>query len=83
MIQTNPRMQMPQMPQNRSGMMQNPQQAMNPNIQCIQSQMGSQTLIGQQPQSNPNAVPPPPPYPEPPPPYPGQSISGQTQVRNR
>jgi hypothetical protein len=39
-------------------------------------------MIGQQPQQQQqNAVPPPPPYPEPPPPYPGQSISGQTQVK--
>lgn len=81
--QNNPRMALPQMPQNRP-MMQNPQQPMNPNIQGIQSPLGNQSLIGQQPQQQqqqqPNAVPPPPPYPEPPPPYPGQSISGQSQV---
>lgn len=84
--QSNPRMalpQMSQMSQNRPTMIQNPQQSMNPNIQGIQSPMGNQTLIGQQSQQQQqqNAVPPPPPYPEPPPPYPGQSISGQTQVR--
>lgn len=86
--QNNSRMALPQMSQNRPNMMQNPQQPMNPNIQGIQSPMGSQTLIGQQPQQQQhqqqqqqqNSVPPPPPYPEPPPPYPGQSISGQTQV---
>ena len=78
--QNNPRMALPQMVQNRPNMMQNPQQPMNTNIQGIQSPMGSQALIGQQPQQNQNAVPPPPPYPEPPPPYPGQSISGQAQV---
>lgn len=76
--QNNPRIALPQMAQNRAPLMQNPQQQMNPNIQ---SPMGNQTMIGQQPQQQPlqNAVPPPPPYPEPPPPYPGQS--GQTQVR--
>lgn len=83
--QSNPRMPLPQMPQNRPQLMQNPQQSMNPNIQGLQSPIGGQTLIGQQPQQQQqqqNAVPPPPPYPEPPPPYPGQSsISGQTQVR--
>lgn len=79
----NPRMALPQMTQNRP-MMQNPQQQMNPNIQGIQSPLGNQTLINQQPQpqqqQQQNSVPPPPPYPEPPPPYPGQS--GQTQVKN-
>lgn len=78
--QNSPRMALPQMAQNRPNMMQNPQQAVNQNIQGIQSPIGGQTLIGQQPQQNQNAVPPPPPYPEPPPPYPGQSITGQTQV---
>lgn len=80
--QNNQRMVLPQMPQSRPNMMQNPQQPMNPNIQGLQSPMGSQTLIGQQPQQNQNIVPPPP-YPEPPPPYPGQSISGQAQVRKQ
>lgn len=84
--QNNPRMALPQMPQNRPPMMQNPQQQpMNPNIQGLQSPMGNQPMIGQQigqqQQQQQNAVPPPPPYPEPPPPYPGPSISGQTQVR--
>lgn len=83
----NPRMALPQMPQNRPSMMQNPQQPMNPNIQGMQSPMGNQALVGQQQQQQQpqqqqqQNVPPPPPYPEPPPPYPGQSISGQSQVR--
>lgn len=80
--QNNPRMTLPQMNQNRP-LMQNPQQIMNPNIQGIQSTLGSQTMIGQQPQQQQqqNSVPPPPPYPEPPPPYPGQSVSGPPQVK--
>lgn len=83
--QNNPRMVLPQMAQNRQPMMQNPQQPINQmNIQGIQAPMGNQALIGQQPQQQQqqNAVPPPPPYPEPPPPYPGQSNTGQSQVRS-
>jgi hypothetical protein len=83
MMQGN-RMALPQMAQNRP-MMQNPQQGLNQmNLQGIQTPMGNQTLIGQQPQQQQQqgAVPPPPPYPEPPPPYPGQSNTGQSQVRS-
>lgn len=75
--QNQQRMALPQIPQNRPTLMQNVQQQMNPNIQGIQSPMVGQSMIAQQPQQQ---AAPPPPYPEPPPPYPGQSITGQTQV---
>lgn len=67
----NPRIGIPQIAQNRA---QNTQQQMNPNVQGIQSPMSNQQA---QPQGS---GPPPPPYSEPPPPYPGQSLTGQTQV---
>jgi hypothetical protein len=82
--QNNPRMALPQMSQNRPNIMQNNiQQPMNPNIQTIQSSMIPQQQQSQQIQPQQQSSVPPPPYPEPPPPYPGQSLTGQSQVNDK
>lgn len=81
MMQGNPNMRMPlnQMQQNpRQNLIQGIQQQQN--IQGMQPQVVNQPIIGQQQQQQAGQNIPPPPYPEPPPPYPGQTISGPSQV---